>query len=303
MKITSSKSLKRLKDGNKFLGYEPEFVNTIIEFNGKNNIFYCDKNVKLVDTNIIFNGDNSIVFLSSNTHKYELYVFINNNSVFFMGKNNYMNGTLHVLISERKHCLIGNNCLFSTDIWIRNADPHLIYDISAMKRINSTKSVFIGDHVWIGQSALLLKGTRIDSGSIIGAMSVVSGKKIANNSIWAGNPVRMVKKNIFWNESCVHKWNTLQTKKSKEYSEFIAGKDLLVDEFIYKYDKTQVIDYNNLDKLFDSTDKDYILKELIKINKSNDKNRFVHKIKKQNTIIKNKITRKVKKSFKRIVTR
>ena len=49
--------------------------------------------------------------------------------------------------------------------------------------------------------------------------------------------------------------------------------------------------------------KDYILKELIKINKSNDKNRFVHKIKKQNTIIKNKITRKVKKSFKRIVTR
>ena len=153
-----------------------------------------------------------------------------------MGKNNYMNGTLHVLISERKHCLIGNNCLFSTDIWIRNADPHLIYDISTMKRINSTKSVFIGDHVWIGQSALLLKGTRIDSGSIIGAMSVVSGKKIANNSIWAGNPVRMVKKNIFWNESCVHKWNMLQTKKSKEYSEFIAGKDLLVDEFIYKYD-------------------------------------------------------------------
>ena len=46
---------------------------------------------------------------------------------------------------------------------IRTADPHIIYDIHR-KRINPSKSVFIGDHVWCGQNVLLLKGCRVGSG-------------------------------------------------------------------------------------------------------------------------------------------
>lgn len=80
-------------------------------------------------------------------------------------------------MSEHKHCFIGDNCMFSFDILIRNSDHHLIYDCENNKRINPTKSVFIGDHVWIGQLVNILKGTRIDSGSIVGASSVVAGKK------------------------------------------------------------------------------------------------------------------------------
>lgn len=315
MKISDSKELKKLDNGNKFLGNSPELVNTIIEFNGKNNILYCDKNVKLVGTSIVFNGDNSIVFLSSNTHDYKLRLSLHHDNVFFMGKNNYMNNPLRVILSERKHCFIGNSCLFSTDIWIRNADPHLIYSAESMKRINPTKSVFIGDHVWIGQSALLLKGTQIDSGTIIGAMSVVSGKRIGSNSVWAGNPVREIKKDIFWNETCVHKWNKSWTNKSKNYSSFISGKNVPLDEFVYNYDKDQVIDYDELDKLFDSSDSKDLVEEFIKMKDSDAKNRFVHdSSKKRNVsrtktllrngvVLKNKATRKVKKGVKKLIKR
>ena len=79
---------------------------------------------------------------------------------------------------------------------MRTADPHLIYNIVDNQRINHSRSIYIGDHVWIGQNAMILKGSSIHSGSVIGAMSLVAGKTIHSNSCWGGNPVRMLKENI-----------------------------------------------------------------------------------------------------------
>ena len=68
---------------------------------------------------------------------------------------------MNVILSEQKHLFIGNDCLLSFGIWVRNADPHLIYDVESHKRVNPTKSIYIGDHVWIGQSAMILKGRKV----------------------------------------------------------------------------------------------------------------------------------------------
>lgn len=50
--------------------------------------------------------------------------------------------------------------------------------------------VTIGSHVWIATNAILLKGTTIGDGSVIGAGAVVSGE-IAPLSLVAGNPGRV----------------------------------------------------------------------------------------------------------------
>ena len=67
-----------------------------------------------------------------------------------------------------------------------------------------------------------------------------------------------------------------------------VSKDL-INQYNYKYDKKEVINYNDLDKLFDTTDKKKVIKELLKLNKNESKNRFVHKKKKKKKMRKLKI--------------
>ena len=155
--------LKKDENNNKILVKDPILLSSNISFKGKNNCLICEENVILENSSISFNGDNSIIYLSRNRNKYYFSISIYNNSVLYIDENNYMNGKLNMVLSEEKHILIGKNCLFSFGIWLRLADPHLIYDIETSERINFSKSIFIGDHVWLGQDAMILKGTQIGS--------------------------------------------------------------------------------------------------------------------------------------------
>ena len=209
------------KDERNNIIYGAEYIpeNSKVNFVGTGNILYLESGVYLENAILNFNGSDSIIYIRGGNHKLNLNVSINNQCTFAMGRNNYLNGRLNVIVSEQTNVCLGDNCVISFGIWIRTADPHLIYDVSNHKRINPSKSVIIGDHVWIGQGALVLKGTYIGSGAIIGAASVVSGKKIPSNTVYAGNPVREVKKNVFWDGACVHSWTQTQTKKYEKYDE------------------------------------------------------------------------------------
>ena len=273
------KSVTVTDDGNIIIGSTIQMINSSIQFKGKNNVLFLD-NVRLRDSNIKFLGNNSVVFLSENKYEYKLDVSIYNDSVFHMGMNNFINQVMTIVLSEQKHCFIGDYGMFSRDIWIRNADAHLIYDALDQKRLNYSKSIYIGDHVWLGQNVYILKGTQIDSGSIIGAMSVVSGKKIPHNSAWAGNPCKKVREHVFWDSACVHGYTEEKTKSSRDYEKFIATKktECHTDYWIYQYNKLECIDWeileNNFSEKFSSMDK---FRFLIQFNSEKEKNRFTHR--------------------------
>jgi len=269
-KITEPEGLAYLEDENVFMGELPGMESSAVVIKGRRNILFCEAGVKLQNTTLTFHGSDSVIYLCSNHHKYKLNVSVYNHTSFYAGRNNYFNGVLNVVVSEQKHIFIGNDGLFSFGIWLRNADPHLIYDSESKTRINPTKSIFIGDHVWTGQSAVILKGTQIDSGSIIGAMSVVSGKKIPANTSWAGNPVKKLKDHIFWEESCVHAWTDEQTKKSKVFEG---------DSYIYTFEKDAAVAFDDMDAaLTNAKNAEEMLAYLQKINKNSGKNRFVHQM-------------------------
>ncbi len=269
-----------LKDGNQILGEKPKISNSKIVFNGKNNILFCEPGVVLENSSLTFNGDNSLIYLGKCRVSYNLTIKIHNDSVFSIGPNSSTAGKLKAYLSEQRHCFIGTDCMFAYDICIRNSDPHLIYDCETKSRINPTKSVLIGDHVWVGQDSLILKGSRIDSGSIVGGKSVVTSKHIHANSAWAGNPARKVKENVFWDRACVHAWDQDITDHSWDYNDYISycGFDMDPESFIYQYSSEEEISFEDIDRELSIRDSAQSkLEYLQKLYSNKVKNRFVHK--------------------------
>ena len=95
--------------------------------------------------------------------------------------------------------------MLSYDIEIRNTDSHKIYDKNANKRINEGNSVRIGNHVWLGRRAIILKGVNIEDNSIVAAGSIVT-KDVKANTIVSGNPAKRIKENIYWTREEVMKY-------------------------------------------------------------------------------------------------
>ena len=216
MQITNSEELLN-NDNIKFMGELPKMINTNIFLHGKNNILFCEEGVTLENSRIDFHQDNSILYLSSNNHNYHVSISLNKDSVCFIGKNNYFNGMTTIVASETKNVIIGSDCLFSYSIIMRTSDGHGIYSTEDKERLNHAKSIYVGDHVWFGQNSFILKGTEIHSGSIIGAGSILSNKFIPSNVTFAGNPARLIKKNVFWTAYSTHFWGAEELKKTEKY--------------------------------------------------------------------------------------
>lgn len=63
---------------------------------------------------------------------------------------------------------------------------------------DTSEGVFIGDHVWIGEKAYITKNATIPNESIVAACSVVTRRFLEPNSVLAGNPAKLVRKNVKW---------------------------------------------------------------------------------------------------------
>ena len=113
-----------------------------------------------------------------------------------IGDDNHFCGSINIASMEGKTILIGSHCLFSAEIEIRNGDSHSIYNDSG--RINNSKSIIIGDKVWVGQRAMILKGSKIGHNSVVGCASIVTKEFNQENCVIAGCPARIIKNNIYW---------------------------------------------------------------------------------------------------------
>ena len=175
---------------------------------------------------VVFRGGNSVVFIGNNA-RVNGKIEIATNGVCYIGDDSTFNGVAF-RIFEGKNIIVGNDCMFSWSIWLSTCDHHLIFDFSH-QRANFSKSIYIGDHIWCGQEAAILKGTFIPSGSILGAKSVINGIK-DSNTIYAGNPAQCVKQHRFWSREDPTGWTQEQTTlhSQKETSDF---------QYTYQQDK------------------------------------------------------------------
>ena len=117
-----------------------------------------------------------------------------------IGDNVGMSG---VAIYARKGIEIGENTAIGGNTKILDNDFHPIEAETRNKLLADkkggdsdlvpSKPIKIGKNCFIGCNAIILKGTELGDGCVVGAGAVVSGKFEAN-SVIVGNPARVIKK-------------------------------------------------------------------------------------------------------------
>jgi acetyltransferase-like isoleucine patch superfamily enzyme len=92
---------------------------------------------------------------------------------------------------------IGEGCLLAEGIIIRDNDGHKFASDGKINEALQNKEIKIGNHCWIGQRAMILKGVTLAENVIVGAGAVVSGSIPPNVAI-AGIPAKIIKENVSW---------------------------------------------------------------------------------------------------------
>lgn len=122
------------------------------------------------------------------------------NQQFLFGENSSTSwyGQVHILDSNAG-VKIGNDCMISGNIMIFASDAHTIYSIENKKVLNKvTSHVVIDDNCWIAHSAKFLKNARIAKNCIVANSAIVTKEFKEENVILAGNPAKIVKRNVNW---------------------------------------------------------------------------------------------------------
>ncbi|MGQ7945099.1 acyltransferase [Flavobacterium sp. WC2509] len=171
---------------------------TKIRINGKNNSIIIHPENRLSNCLLHISGNNCDVIIGKHCtlSRTELWIEDDGGKI-QIGYRTTMEGG-HIAATEGQSISIGEDCMFSHSIEIRNGDSHVIYDEQSKLRINSAESILIGNHVWLGADSKVLKGAIIGDNSIVATGGIVTGKCEELNTIYGGVPARKIKGGIVW---------------------------------------------------------------------------------------------------------
>ncbi|RDU62937.1 hypothetical protein CQA43_04730, partial [Helicobacter ganmani] len=136
-----------------------------IEFMGKNNILFLSEKANLRNAQITFVGSNALVFIGKSCFRGRIMIFTN--CVCYIGNALGQSASdMFLNITSESYCIIGDDCLFSWGVVLESSDHHPIFDFKTHQCLNPSKSIYLGDHIWVGQEVGFLKGCFIASGSV-----------------------------------------------------------------------------------------------------------------------------------------
>ena len=169
-----------------------------ILINGRNNRVVLGPFCRIYNTTISIDGDNNEVYLDN-------FVFVKDGDFCMedscnrisIGEHTCFAGRVHLACIEGTEIAIGKRCLFSANVVFRTGDSHALLNLEG-DRINPSKSIQVGDHVWIGNTATVLKGATLPENCIVGTGSIVTKNFEETNCCIAGNPAKIIKRDVNW---------------------------------------------------------------------------------------------------------
>jgi acetyltransferase-like isoleucine patch superfamily enzyme len=177
-------------------------LNVNIEIEGNGNSINIARNVVLRNINILIIGDNNQLIIDEGCNLRGAIHLRQKNSAIQIGKMTTWVGA-HLFAMEGKSIIIGDDCMFSSGVYIRNSDEHSIFDLSTDTRVNKAQDVVIENHVWICEGVTISKGSFLANGCVVGAKSLVATQLKKTNAIYAGVPAKLIRENIYWDRKLV----------------------------------------------------------------------------------------------------
>ena len=95
-----------------------------------------------------------------------------------------------------KEICFGSDVLVGWEVRFRDTNGHQTFFEG--RELAAASSVVIGNHVWIASYVDLLKGVRVQDGSIIGYRSLVLHAFSETNALIAGSPAKLIRENVDW---------------------------------------------------------------------------------------------------------
>lgn len=167
-----------------------------ITITGNNNTVEIEEECLLTNTKINISGNNNHLIICKTARFIgPCHISMNGGATLIIGRNAGIRGVDFTVIEGKVE--IGELCMFSYNIVVRNTDSHKVIDLASGNVTNPSRDVKLGRHVWICQNSSILKGCEIGDDSIV-AFGAVATKGCPPNSIIAGNPGKIVKQGITW---------------------------------------------------------------------------------------------------------
>lgn len=174
-----------------------------IDICGSDNRIILKKPFNYIDSRIDILGDNALVEIGySNWNYRKLHVLFSGNASnrkLKIGNNGNFFGPVRLTLQGSGTFMeIGDEFTISHDVNIYNNDNHVVINPQTREIINTATGVKIGNHVWIGHKASILKNVSLADNIIVGAGSIVTKSFNKNHVAIAGNPAKIVKENVDW---------------------------------------------------------------------------------------------------------
>ena len=113
--------------------------------------------------------------------------YVENPELFKIGERVSFGGQVRIFNTE--FVQIGNDCMIAANVQFTTVTHD--YSNHPMWKHMVSRPIEIGNHVWIGTSAIVLPGVRIGDYAVIGAGTVVSAH-VPEKAIVVGNPARII---------------------------------------------------------------------------------------------------------------
>jgi len=144
---------------------------------------------------IVSKDPESVIHIGSNVIlDREVKLWLSGEARLTIGDNSYLaNGSM---VLSQQEVRIGSGCSISWHVLIMDNSSYAIGygDEDPQVRV---QPVFIGDHVWIGCRAVIIKGVSVGDGAVISNNAVVTSD-VPPGTLVAGNPARVVREKVVW---------------------------------------------------------------------------------------------------------